>query len=54
MSKYPMVDLKKVKTFSIQERPSKVRVEDFAQVYQKGATFESFLLSAKYFESIRF
>ncbi|MFQ3573270.1 MAG: hypothetical protein SNJ53_01400 [Thermodesulfovibrionales bacterium] len=37
------VDLTKIKTYSIKDRPSKVSVDDFAKTYQRGSTFKGFV-----------
>ncbi|OQX94804.1 hypothetical protein B6I21_08755, partial [candidate division KSB1 bacterium 4572_119] len=43
MSKYKEIDLTKIKTYSIKERPSKVDTESFARRYQKGNSVKEFL-----------
>jgi len=43
MSEYEEIDLRKVKTYSIASRLSKVTTTDFARPYQKGASFKQFL-----------
>jgi hypothetical protein len=42
MPKYPKIDLTKVKTYSIDQRPSKISSAEFAQPHQPGASFASF------------
>jgi len=37
------IDLSKVKTYSILDRPSKVKADDFAAIWQKGSSFRVFL-----------
>src|SRR3989338_7177802 len=37
------IDIKKVRTYSIKNRPSKVKKDDFAKVGKKGAGFIDFL-----------
>ena len=43
MSKYREIDLSKIKTISIQDRFSKVEVENFARVADRGMSFKTFL-----------
>ena len=43
MSEYEEIDLRKIKTYSINNRFSKVKISDFAKPYQKGVTFHQFL-----------
>ena len=40
---YPPLSLKELKTYSLQDRASKVSQEDFARPWQAGNTFRSFL-----------
>jgi len=40
---FPPLDFSKIRTFPRCERPSKVHVEDFAGVHEKGSSFASFL-----------
>ena len=42
MSNYKEIDLTKIKTYSINKRPSKVNIADFAKVYKKGYSFLQF------------
>lgn len=41
----PEINLKKVKTYSLKKRKSKVNLKDFASVLEKGATFKDFYKS---------
>jgi deoxyhypusine synthase len=41
--KFKPLDLSKIKTYSLADRPSKVETADFAKVGQKGASFKDFL-----------
>jgi len=41
--KFKPIDLSRVKTYSLSERPSKVSTSEFAQVWQKGSSFKDFL-----------
>jgi hypothetical protein len=43
MSKYPIIDLKKIKTISIHTRKSKVQLSQFAKSYSAGESFRTFL-----------
>jgi len=43
MSGYEQIDLSKIKTFSISNRPSKISTADFARFYQRGASLNQFL-----------
>ena len=58
MSKYPEVDLKKVKTYSVRQRLSKVHRDELAAPFRKGDFFENFykslpnILAAKDFREI--
>ncbi|RMD92198.1 MAG: hypothetical protein D6813_06320 [Calditrichaeota bacterium] len=45
MSKYEKVDLSQVRTYSIDKRTSKIRVENLAKVYEKGTSLANFLKS---------
>ena len=40
---YPPLSLKRLKTYSLKSRPSKVKLSDFARPWQPGASFQSFL-----------
>ena len=42
-SKFEPIDLSKVKTYSLLDRKSKVKADDFARTWQKGSTFRVFL-----------
>ena len=42
-SKFEPLDLRKVKTYSLLDRKSKVKTDDFARIWQKGSTFRVFL-----------
>jgi deoxyhypusine synthase len=41
--KYQPLDLSKIKTYSLSDRPSKVKADDFARIWQKGSSFRVFL-----------
>jgi hypothetical protein len=41
--KFEPIDLSKVKTYSILDRPSKVSTDEFAAIWQKGSSFRVFL-----------
>jgi len=41
--KFEPIDLSKVKTYSLLDRPSKVKADDFAGIWQKGSSFRVFL-----------
>ncbi len=43
MSEYEEIDLRKVKTYSIADRPSKVITTNFAKPYQKGSSLSQFM-----------
>ncbi len=43
MSEYEEIDLNKIKTYSISNRLSKVKIADFAKSYQRGASLNQFL-----------
>lgn len=43
MSKYKQIDLSKIKTYSINDRSSKVNISAFAQKYQTGARIDRFI-----------
>ncbi len=43
MSEYEEIDLRKVKTYSITKRLSKVTTNNFAQSYEKGSSFAQFM-----------
>ena len=43
MSGYEEIDLRKIKTYSISTRSSKVNTNDFAKSYQKGASLKQFV-----------
>lgn len=45
MKKYKPIDLKKVKTYSAHERPTKVELGSFAKLGAKGSSFENFYTS---------
>ncbi len=42
MSKYPEIDLRKVKTYPVRQRHSKVHREELAQPFRRGDFFETF------------
>jgi deoxyhypusine synthase len=41
--KFKPLDLSKLKTYSLSDRPSKVKTDDFARIWQKGSSFRVFL-----------
>jgi deoxyhypusine synthase len=41
--KFQPLDLSKVKTYSLLDRKSKVKTDDFARIWQKGSSFRAFL-----------
>jgi hypothetical protein len=41
--KFEPLDISKIKTYSLSDRPSKVSTTDFAKTGQKGASFKDFL-----------
>jgi hypothetical protein len=41
--KFKPIDLSRVKTYSLSERPSKVSTSEFAQIWEKGSSFKDFL-----------
>ena len=41
--KFQPLDLSNIKTYSLSDRPSKVKTDDFARVWQKGSSFRVFL-----------
>ncbi len=45
VKRFKPINLKGVKTYSIKDRKSKVSVEEFAEVYRRGASFADFLSS---------
>ena len=57
-AKYPPIDLKKIKTYSLKDRKSKVNRNEFARPYKKGAGLKYFInslpdiLSARNFKEI--
>jgi hypothetical protein len=42
---FPPLDWSRIKTYPLRERPNKVRAGDFARVWAKGGSFQSFLAS---------
>ncbi len=52
------IDISKINTYSIKDRASKVRIDDFARPHQKGASFKDFftflpnLLAAGHFKNV--
>ena len=49
MKKYQPVDLKKIKTYSAHQRPTKVELDSFAKTAGKGASFTKFYDSLPHF-----
>ncbi len=51
--KYPLLDKKKTKTISIENRKSAVDVNDFAQPYEPGSDFNAFLKSLPHSHAVK-